>query len=213
MIRPCTEVDLAEVSAVINEAAEAYRGVIAADRWHDPYMPLDELRSEAEAGVVFWGVEAGGRLEAVMGLQQVADVALIRHAYTRPTSQHQGLGSALLGHLRALTNPPMLVGTWAAATWAVQFYQARGFELVAPAEKNDLLRRYWRVPARQIEESVVLADSRWRAQAGPAAGADQDDQGRNDTCPSSPPMEPSAANRPRRKVRSGSFVASSAARA
>jgi GNAT superfamily N-acetyltransferase len=170
MIRPCTEADLAEISAVINQAAGAYRGVIAADRWHDPYMPLAELRAEMEAGVDFWGVDEGGRLEAVMGLQNVADVALIRHAYTRPASQHHGLGSALLGHLRALTDRPMLVGTWAAATWAVRFYQARGFELVAPAEKRDLLRRYWTVPDRQIEESVVLADPRWRAQAGPATG-------------------------------------------
>jgi GNAT superfamily N-acetyltransferase len=171
MIRPCTAADLAEIATVINEAAQAYRGVIAPDRWHDPYMPLSELRAELEAGVVFWGVEEGGRLAAVMGLQQVADVALIRHAYTRPSSQGQGLGSALLEHLQAMTDRPMLVGTWAAATWAVRFYRARGFELVTPAEKDDLLRRYWTVPARQIDESVVLADARWRARPGPAAGA------------------------------------------
>ncbi|MDH4064687.1 MAG: GNAT family N-acetyltransferase, partial [Acidobacteriota bacterium] len=126
MIRPCTAVDLIEIAGVINDAAEAYRGVIAPDRWHDPYMPLDELQAEADAGVLFWGVEEGGRLNAVMGLQDVGDVALIRHAYTRTARQGNGLGRALLDHLQAVTGRPMLVGTWAAATWAVRFYEARG---------------------------------------------------------------------------------------
>ena len=163
MMRECTTADLVEIAEVINDAAQAYRGVIAADRWHDPYMPLAELRAEVDAGVVFWGAGDVGRLDAVMGLQQVGDVALIRHAYTRTECQGRGLGRALLAHLRARTDRPMLIGTWAAATWAVRFYQRQGFHLVTVPQKDALLRRYWTVPERQIEDSVVLADERWFA--------------------------------------------------
>lgn len=160
-IRRCGVADFDEVYAVINAAAVAYRGVIAEDRWKEPYMPLDELRQEIADGVELWGAFQDGALLAVMGLQPVEDVALIRHAYTTPGVQGAGFGSALLAHLCTQTDRPMLVGTWKAATWAIAFYERRGFRLVSDTEKHELLTRYWTVPARQIEESVVLADERW----------------------------------------------------
>jgi GNAT superfamily N-acetyltransferase len=156
-IRPCRDDDRAAILAIVNAAAEAYRGVIPADRWHEPYMPWDELGSEIAAGVAFWGYEEDGRLAGVMGFQSVRDVDLIRHAYVLPSSQRRGIGGALLGHLRQLSTRPILVGTWEAADWAIRFYQRHGFELVAPARKAVLLKAYWNVPDRQIEVSVVLA--------------------------------------------------------
>jgi N-acetylglutamate synthase-like GNAT family acetyltransferase len=141
---------------VINDAALAYRGVIPADRWHEPYMPRDELVSEMRAGVKFFCIRRGGSVAGVMGLQYVSDVALIRHAYTLTSQQHSGVGTLLLDHLRQQTDRPLLVGTWKAATWAVRFYERRGFRLVPEAEKAVLLRRYWTVSERQILESVVL---------------------------------------------------------
>lgn len=161
MIRPCTLDDLDEIRVIVNDAAEAYRGVIADDCWTVPYMSAEELRHEIDDGVQFWGAVADGRLLAVMGLQQVGDVALIRHAYTRTANQGAGLGDALLACLRERTDRPVLVGTWKAATWAIAFYQRRGFRLVDAVQKDDLLRRYWSVPPRQMQESVVLADARW----------------------------------------------------
>jgi GNAT superfamily N-acetyltransferase len=161
MIRRCDATELDEVRSVINDAADAYRGVIAADRWKDPYMSAEELRHEVDAGVVFWGVFEAGRLVGVMGLQHVADVALIRHAYTRSASQGTGIGTALLAHLAAQTDRPILVGTWSAATWAIRFYQRHGFTLVTGPRKDALLKRYWTISQRQIEDSVVLADVRW----------------------------------------------------
>ena len=163
MIRPCTPDELDDICAVINDAAIAYRGVIAEDRWHDPYMSEEELRREMDHGVLFWGSFEAERLLAVMGLQEVGDVTLIRHAYTRTANRGTGIGSALLNHLRSQTDRPMLVGTWDAATWAVAFYESRGFQLVDAPRKDDLLRQYWTIPERQIEESVVLADARWLA--------------------------------------------------
>ncbi len=169
MIRPCDEHDFAAILGIVNDAAQAYRGVIPADRWHEPYMPLDELQHEIGAGVAFWGYEEGGELSGVMGLQHVDDVALIRHAYVRTVQRGHGIGGQLLTHLRGLTQRPILVGTWAAATWAVRFYEKHGFRLVTPAEKDRLLGRYWRIPARQVETSVVLADECWfAAQPGAA---------------------------------------------
>jgi GNAT superfamily N-acetyltransferase len=156
-IRPCRESDRAAILAIVNAAAEAYRGVIPPDRWHEPYMPPDELDGEIAAGVVFWGYEEDGRLIGVMGLQPVRDVDLIRHAYTLPNRQRGGIGGALLGHLRQLSTRRILVGTWAAADWAIHFYQRHGFQLVAPARKAVLLKTYWNIPDRQIETSVVLA--------------------------------------------------------
>jgi GNAT superfamily N-acetyltransferase len=146
---------------VINDAAIAYRGVIAADCWKTPYMSGDELRREMASAVQVWGCFEGGRLLAVMGLQHVDDVALIRHAYTRTANQGSGLGAALLAHLQGQTDRAMLVGTWRAATWAVGFYRGHGLRLVTAPDKDALLRRYWTVPERQIDESVVLADARW----------------------------------------------------
>jgi len=148
--------DPAEICEVINDGASAYRGVIPADRWHEPYMTLDELRAEIAAGVAFHGYRKERKLVGVMGLQRVADVALIRHAYTRTSAQGSGIGSALLARLKRQTDGPLLVGTWKAASWAVRFYQRRGFALVSESDKTMLLQRYWNIPERQIEESVVL---------------------------------------------------------
>jgi len=148
------------ICAIINEAAGAYRGVIPADRWHEPYMPRDDLRHEIQSGVQFWGCEDGGELVGVMGIQDVQDVTLIRHAYVRTAKQGQGIGGKLLAALRAQTNRPILIGTWAAATWAIRFYQRHGFRMVAPGEKDRLLKRYWSIPERQVETSVVLAEGK-----------------------------------------------------
>lgn len=153
--------DFDGILAVINDGASAYRGIIPADCWKEPYMPAAELEEEIAAGVTFWGCHEDGKIVAVMGLQEVGDVTLIRHAYTRTSHQGRGLGSALLTHLRGRTSRPILIGTWKAATWAVRFYQGHGFRLVSEADKRSLLQRYWTVPERQIQESVVLADARW----------------------------------------------------
>ncbi|HNU86515.1 MAG TPA: GNAT family N-acetyltransferase [Syntrophales bacterium] len=146
---------------IVNDAAQAYRGTIPADCWVEPYMPAEELRHEIEAGVRFWGAEKGGELVAVMGIQHAGDVSLIRHAYVRTAERRQGAGSALLGALRMQAAKPLLVGTWAAASWAIRFYEKHGFCLVTPAEKDRLLRQYWDIGERQIETSVVLADTEW----------------------------------------------------
>jgi GNAT superfamily N-acetyltransferase len=160
-IRRCVQSDFEAIYTIINEAAEAYRDVIPPDRWKTPYMPRDELRHEIEAGVVFWGYEEEADLVGVMGLQDVRDVTLIRHAYVRTARQRQGVGGALLSFLREQTERPVLLGTWADAFWAVRFYETHGFRRVTPEEKNRLLRTYWSIPERQIETSVVLADERW----------------------------------------------------
>ncbi len=163
MIRRCTVADVAAIYDIINAAAQIYKGIIPADRWHEPYMPEAELREEIASGVVFWGEEAEGALRGIMGLQDVKDVALIRHAYVAPAHQRQGIGGRLLSHVRGLTERPLLIGTWAASTWAIDFYQGHGFNLTTREEKERLLRKYWSIPARQTETSVVLADERWRA--------------------------------------------------
>jgi GNAT superfamily N-acetyltransferase len=155
-IRVCCDNDLATILTIVNAAAEAYRGVIPVDRWHEPYMSRDELDREIAAGVAFWGCEENGRLTGVMGIQSVRDVDLIRHAYILPVSQRRGIGGALLEHLRQLSRRRILIGTWEAADWAIRFYQRHGFELVAPARKTALLKTYWNIPDRQIELSVVL---------------------------------------------------------
>lgn len=162
-IRLARAADRAEMLAIINAAAEAYRGVIPADRWHEPYMPAEELAGEIDAGVVFWIVEEERCMVGVMGLQDKGKVTLVRHAYVAPAKQRKGVGQALLRHVRSLSAKPMLIGTWAAASWAIDFYERNGFARVSHADKEELLRRYWSIPARQIETSVVLADERWRA--------------------------------------------------
>lgn len=163
MIRPCTELDFEDILAIVNDAAQAYKGAIPADRWHEPYMPRAELRAEIAAGVAFRGYEADGRLLGVMGVQPVQDVLLIRHAYVRTAVRRRGIGGLLLEDIKAAADRPMLVGTWAAADWAVRFYQSHGFDLVPREEIPNLLRRYWDIPERQIETSVVLAEAGWLA--------------------------------------------------
>ena len=156
-IRRCRDDEADAILAIVNAAAEAYRGVIPLDRWHEPYMDERELEAELAAGVAFWGYEVDGALIGVMGVQPMDDVDLIRHAYVRPGEQRRGVGAALLGHLRELGKRRLLVGTWAAATWAIDFYRRNGFELVSPECKDVLLERYWTIPPRQVETSVVLA--------------------------------------------------------
>lgn len=157
-IRPCRADEHAAILAIVNAAAEAYRGVIPADRWHHPYMPAAELDEEIAAGVTFWGYEQDGMLVGVMGFQPVRELDLIRHAYVLPDNQQRGVGGALLKRLRQTSARQLLVGTWAAADWAIRFYQRHGFALVAPERKAALLKMYWTIPERQIETSVVLAD-------------------------------------------------------
>jgi N-acetylglutamate synthase-like GNAT family acetyltransferase len=159
VIRRCTEADVPAIHAIINEAAEAYRGVIPADCWHEPYMPREALIAEIAAGVDFSGWDRNGELLGVMGLQGVRDVTLIRHAYVRRANQGEGIGGALLDALRAQRKGRLLVGTWADARWAIGFYQRHGFHLVPDEEKNQLLDRYWNIPMRQRDTSVVLADA------------------------------------------------------
>jgi GNAT superfamily N-acetyltransferase len=167
-IRLCTDDEREAILAIVNAAAEAYRGVIPPDRWHDPYMPAQELDDEIAAGVAFWGYEDGGELLGVMRVQPVRDVELIRHAYVAPGRQDGGVGGALLRHLVAGSARPLLVGTWAAAEWAIRFYQRHGFELVSPERKTELLRRYWTIPDRQVETSVVLTGPRRNGASAPA---------------------------------------------
>ena len=157
-VRPCRDTDRAAIVAIVNAAAEAYRGVIPADRWRVPYMPAAELDAEIAAGVVFWGYERDGALVGVMGIQPVRDVDLIRHAYVAPAHQRRGVGAALLEHLARRRTRRTLVGTWAAADWAIAFYRRHGFEPVGPEHSAELLRDYWTIPERQIETSVVLAN-------------------------------------------------------
>jgi GNAT superfamily N-acetyltransferase len=156
MIRNCTDVDIAAIDAVINEAARAYRGVIPTDCWHEPYMPQADLMAEIAAGVAFLGWEEVGTLVGVMGLQKVRDATLIRHAYVLPGYQGRGIGGALLAALAGQITGPLLVGTWAAAEWAIRFYARHGFRQVSVLEKERLLQTYWSVPLRQQESSVVL---------------------------------------------------------
>jgi N-acetylglutamate synthase-like GNAT family acetyltransferase len=161
MIRLCDERDFDQVWAIINDGAQIYKGMIPADRWTEPYMSQEKLRHEIGDGVVFWGYEEAGTLVGVMGIQEAQDVTLIRHAYILTSRQRRGIGGSLLHHLLALANSPVLIGTWADAVWAIHFYEKNGFRLVSTEEKNRLLKKYWTVPQRQIETSVVLADLKW----------------------------------------------------
>lgn len=157
MITACWQHDVDAIRQIVNEAAEAYRGVIPPDCWHEPYMSRGELEAEIAAGVRFSGFRRDGHLVAVMGIQDVADVTLIRHAYVRPSHQGRGIGTALLDALRRQTEMrPLLVGTWADALWAIRFYERNGFETQPPAETVRLLRTYWDIPQRQAAASVVL---------------------------------------------------------
>ena len=163
MLRRCDDRDFDAIWEIINDGAQAYKGIIPADRWTEPYMSREKLQHEIDDGVEFWGDESAGSLTGVMGIQHVQDVTLIRHAYVRTASRNLGIGGKLLSHLRTVTSRPVLIGTWAAAAWAIAFYEKHGFRVVDPDEKNRLLRKYWSIPERQVETSVVLADSAWRA--------------------------------------------------
>jgi N-acetylglutamate synthase-like GNAT family acetyltransferase len=161
MIRICTDNDFRIMHSIINDAAIAYKGVIPADRWKEPYMPEDELRRQIDEGVAFWGYENEGELTGVMGVQPIQDVTLIRHAYVRTASRNQGIGSRLLEFLLKEITTPVLIGTWADAAWAIRFYEKHGFKRVSVEEKTRLLKTYWSIPERQVETSVVLADQKW----------------------------------------------------
>jgi N-acetylglutamate synthase-like GNAT family acetyltransferase len=161
MIRLCTESDFDTIYEIINDAAQAYHGVIPDDCWHDPYMSRDELTREIQDGVMFWGDERDGQLAGVMGIQDKGDVTLIRHAYVRTKLKNRGIGTSLLRHLENMTDKPVLIGTWADASWAISFYQNNGFRLVTEEEKNALLEKYWSISKRQVETSVVLVNPKW----------------------------------------------------
>jgi len=163
MIRLSKTDEFDSVWAVINDGARAYTGVIPADCLRDPYMSKNELQHEIEAGVVFWAYTDSSEVIGVMGMQELHDVTLIRHAYVRTGAQGRGIGSQLLSHLRQLAKKPLLIGTWAHAKWAIGFYEKHGFAVVSQAIKEQLLRTYWTIPERQIETSVVLASPEWQA--------------------------------------------------
>jgi GNAT superfamily N-acetyltransferase len=160
MIRHCVDADFPAIEAIVNEAAQAYRGFIPADCWHEPYMTASALKTEIDAGVDFWGWDESGALAGIMGIQHVRDVTLIRHAYVRTAYQGRGIGGALLTWLADQATGSLLVGTWAAADWAIRFYDRHGFHLVSLAEKDRLLSKYWSIPLRQKETSVVLVYTR-----------------------------------------------------
>jgi len=161
MIVPGKKTDFEEILNIINDAASAYKDVIPKDRWHEPYMSEQELQRQIDDGVQFWCYHENNKIVGVMGIQDKSDVTLIRHAYVRTVARNKGIGGKLLDHLSGLATKPILIGTWADAIWAVNFYKKRGFHVVSHADKERLLRKYWRIPPRQIETSVVLASSNW----------------------------------------------------
>jgi len=162
MISKCEEKDFSEIYEIINDAAIAYRSIIPADRWHEPYMTTEELKRQMNEGVEFWKYTGNGKMLGVMGIQFKSDVTLIRHAYVRTAERNKGIGSKLLKHLYSISSTPVLIGTWADAIWAIEFYQKHGFRLLSTDEKNNLLHRYWIIPERQVETSVVLASADWK---------------------------------------------------
>jgi len=159
-IRPCAAKDFNAIYEIINDAAIAYKGVIPADRWHEPYMSREELQTQIAQGVEFHGYEHAHQLLGIMGIQHVQDVTLIRHAYVRTSHRQHGIGGKLLAHLRTLATKPVLIGTWSDASWAIRFYEKHGFKLVDRKLVPGLLNRYWGVPQRQVETSVVLTDGK-----------------------------------------------------
>jgi N-acetylglutamate synthase-like GNAT family acetyltransferase len=161
MIRLCNGDEIKQIGAIINDAAQAYKGVIPVDRFHEPYMSEKELAKEIQDGVIFWGYEDQEKLVGVMGVQDKGDVALIRHAYVRTNQRNKGLGGLLLSHIVSLIEKPLLIGTWESASWAISFYKKYGFDLVSNEEKELLLTKYWDIPKRQVDTSVVLCDQKW----------------------------------------------------
>jgi N-acetylglutamate synthase-like GNAT family acetyltransferase len=162
MIRKGTDEDFEEIFAIINDAAIAYKGVIPPDRWHEPYMTKEELQGQIAEGVRFSCYVDNNELVGVMGIQDKADVELIRHAYVRTKQRNKGIGTLLLQELIKDAKKPVLIGTWKAANWAIRFYEKHGFRLVEEEEKNRLLKKYWAIPDRQVETSVVLVDGRYK---------------------------------------------------
>lgn len=160
MIERYTNNDLQDIYDIINDAAIAYKGVIPADCYHEPYMSMKELQSQIESGVQFYCFKEEQKIIGVMGIQEKADVTLIRHAYVRTEARNKGIGGILLNHLKNLATKPILIGTWANAVWAISFYQKNGFRLLPTEEKNQLLTKYWTIPQRQMETSVVLVSSK-----------------------------------------------------
>lgn len=157
MITPSTQQDFARIYEIINDASAAYKGIIPEDCWHEPYMSKGELQRQIDDDVKFWNYKEGDKIVGVMGIQDKEDVTLIRHAYVSTSARNKGIGTKLLFHLISLTTKPVLIGTWADATWAIAFYKKHGFRLVSFKEKEELLRKYWTIPPRQIETSVVLS--------------------------------------------------------
>jgi len=162
MIRTATEKDFDEIYEIINDAAIAYKGIIPADRWHEPYMTKEELKQQIEDGVRFSCYLDKDQIIGVMGIQDRKDVTLIRHAYVATTQRKKGIGTILLQELIRGSKKPILIGTWKDAHWAISFYEKHGFNLVSEEEKDTLLRKYWDIPPRQVETSVVLADTKYR---------------------------------------------------
>jgi len=163
MIIKCDQKEFDDIYEIINDASIAYKGIIPDDRWHDPYMPEPELKSQIADGVEFWGYKEGDKLIGVMGIQYKGEVTLIRHAYVRTSERSKGIGRQLLAHLNSIATTPILIGTWTDAKWAVSFYLKNGFKLLERQEINILLPKYWTIPTRQIETSVVLASSNWES--------------------------------------------------
>jgi len=161
MIHKCSLENLGEVLNVINDGAIAYKGIIPQDRWHEPYMTYEALLTQVNEGVEFWIDTDNSRITGAMGIQAKEDVTLIRHAYVRTAERNKGIGSRLLTHLLSVADGPVLIGTWADAKWAIDFYKKHGFRLLPTQEKDRLLRKYWSIPERQIETSVVLAGPTW----------------------------------------------------
>jgi N-acetylglutamate synthase-like GNAT family acetyltransferase len=157
----CEQKDFHTIYEIINDAATAYHGIIPDDMWHTPYMTKDNLKKQIAQGVQFWGFIEQKEIVGVMGIQFKGDVTLIRHAYVRTEHRNKGIGSQLLQSLCEKSATPILIGTWAAATWAVKFYQNHGFRLMSTDEKDKVLRKYWTISVRQIDTSVVLASSDW----------------------------------------------------
>jgi len=166
MIRPGTTEDFEDIFNIINDAAIAYKGVIPADRWHEPYMTREELTVQIGDGVRFSCFIDSDEVVGVMGIQDKIDVDLIRHAYVRTDQRNRGIGSILLQEVIRQSRKPILIGTWKAAHWAISFYEKHGFRLVDEQQKDHLLRKYWKIPDRQVETSVVLGDEKYRRLTG-----------------------------------------------
>jgi len=166
MIRKCTDSDVETIYGIINDASTAYKGHIPADRWKEPYMSLEELRHEISEGVDFYCFEEEDEILGVMGIQDVSDVKLVRHAYVRTSKRKTGIGTQLLHYLTDNESKPILIGTWKDAVWAVDFYLKNGFRQVSEEEKNVLLKKYWNIPDRQVETSIVLTNSPEKLSSG-----------------------------------------------